>query len=188
MVKDISGQSSIIFTIGHSTRLLKDFVAILKSYKVKQIVDVRTIPRSRHNPQFNRETLPDDLSDVGIAYLHMPGLGGLRHPITDSSNLGWRNTSFRGFADYMQTEEFKESIDKLIEIAKKKQIVLMCAESVPWRCHRSLIADALQVRDMQVKHIMSQKSCKDHILTPWIKVHGFKITYPLATTISKRAK
>jgi len=185
MAKNISGQPPIIFTIGHSTYALKDFVAILKSHKVKKIIDVRTVPRSRHNPQFNKETLPDDLSEANIGYIHMPGLGGLRHPIKDSLNTGWRNVSFRGFADYMQIEEFEESIGKLIDIAKKKQVALMCAESVPWRCHRSLIADALQVRGIEVKHIISKKSCKDHVLTPWIKVCGLHITYPPEKAVSQ---
>lgn len=181
-------QPPVVYTIGHSTRLLKDFIAMLKKYNVRKLIDVRTVPRSRHNPQFNKESLPGDLSEAGISYLHMPGLGGLRHPMKDSPNMGWRNASFRGFADYMQTEDFKKSIDKLINIAKKKQVALMCAESVSWRCHRSLIADALQVRDVQVKHIMSQKSCKNHVLTPWIKVHGAQITYPLKKAVLKGPK
>lgn len=183
--KRIFKQPPIVFTVGHSTRLLKDFIAMLKNYNVKKLLDVRTVPRSRHNPQFNKETLPGNLSKTGISYLHMPGLGGLRHPAKDSPNTGWRNASFRGFADYMQTEDFKENMNNLIGIAKKKQVALMCAESVPWRCHRSLIADALQARGVQVKHIMSQKSCKDHVFTPWIKVRGLQITYPLKKTILK---
>lgn len=178
MTKRISKESVVVFTIGHSTRPVDDFIAMLKDHAVNKLIDVRTVPRSRHNPQFNKESLPDTLSAAGISYLHMPGLGGLRHPKKDSPNTGWRNASFRGFADYMQTDEYSENMDRLVELAKGAHIALMCAESLPWRCHRSLIADALQVRGIKVMHIMSPKSCKDHEMTPWIKVHGLKITYP----------
>lgn len=169
----------IVFTIGHSDRPLKDFIDMLKSNNVKKVIDVRTIPRSWHNPQFNKDTLPDVLSAAGISYTHMPGLGGLRRPVKDSLNTGWRNASFRGFADYMQTEEFKKNIEKLTAIAKYRRTALMCAESLPWRCHRSLIADALRIRGLKVKHIMSLKNCKEHVLTPWIKTRGLQITYPI---------
>src|SRR5208337_4489930 len=110
---------------------------LLQPYEVKQVVDVRTVPRSRHNPQFNRETLPDDLKASGIGYLHMPGLGGLRRPRPDSTNMGWRNASFRGFADYMETPEFENHLGNLIGLAQRKRVALMCAEALPWRCHRS---------------------------------------------------
>lgn len=172
-------KSFAIFTIGHGTKSIDELVGLLRIHEIQRIVDVRTIPRSRHNPQFNKESLPKSLKRVHIGYIHIKGLGGLRHAKKDSVNMAWRNTSFRGFADYMQTEEFKKNIDKLINIAKKKQIVLMCAESVPWRCHRLLIADALQVRGITVKHILGKKTCKDHELTPWIKICGLQITYPL---------
>ncbi len=188
MTKHVLAGSPVVFTIGHSVRGIEDLTNILTGYEVKKVVDVRTVPRSAHNPQFNKETLPHDLSGAGISYLHMPGLGGLRHPLKDSLNAGWRNASFRGFADYMQSKEFRENIDKLIDIAEMERIVLMCAESVPWRCHRSLIADALQVQGIQVKHIMGLKSCNDHMLTLWIKVRGAQITYPAVKAISKGPK
>ncbi|MFA5388310.1 MAG: DUF488 domain-containing protein [Candidatus Omnitrophota bacterium] len=167
-----------IFTIGHGAKPVDEFISLLKTYKVQRIVDVRTIPRSRHNPQFNKEILPKSLKKVHIGYIHIKGLGGLRHAKKDSVNMAWKNASFRGFADYMQTEDFNKSVERLIKLAKQKKISIMCAESVPWRCHRSLIADALQVRGVQVKHIMSRKTCNDHNLTPWAKVKDFQVTYP----------
>jgi uncharacterized protein (DUF488 family) len=143
-----------VVTIWHSTRTLETFIHLLQTYDVKQVVDVRTVPRSRHNPQFNHETLPDGLKAIGIGYLHMPGLGGLRRPRPDSTNMGWRNASFRGFADYMETPGFENHLGKLIKLAQRKRIALMCAEALPWRCHRSLIADALEVREIKVAHIL----------------------------------
>ena len=136
------------------------------------------MPRSRHNPQFNRETLPDALLMAGIDYIHMPGLGGLRHPQSNSPNTGWRNDAFRGFADYMQTKEFEANLQKLIGLARDGRIALMCAEAVPWRCHRSLIADALTVRGNAVEHIASKTHRSSHELTAWIRVEGDTITYP----------
>jgi uncharacterized protein (DUF488 family) len=170
-----------VFTIGHSTHTLEEFIKIIEKFKIEKIVDVRTIPRSRHNPQFNKETLPTDLLSAGIDYMHIAGLGGLRHTKVDSANKGWRNASFRGYADYMQTPDFEVSLNMLIEAAKKMQVAVMCAESLPWRCHRSLIADALLVRGFKVEHIMNNKKSLKHALTPWIKVEGTKITYPLAS-------
>ncbi len=172
-------KSFVIFTIGHGTKSIDEFIGLLKAYAVKRLVDVRTIPKSRHNPQFNKEILPKSLKKAHIGYIHINGLGGLRHAKKNSVNTAWRNASFRGFADYMQTEDFRKNIKKLIKIAKQKKIAIMCAESVPWRCHRSLIADALQVRGINVKHIMSRKTSKDHKLTPWIQVCDLQITYPL---------
>jgi uncharacterized protein (DUF488 family) len=157
---------------------LEDFISLLREYNVQRVVDIRTILRSRHNPQFNREELADSLKAVGIGYVHMSGLGGLRHSVPDSQNTGWRNLSFRGFADYMQKEEFEKSLQALIELAKTERLALMCAEAVPWRCHRSLIADALSVRGFQVKHILSSTSLRSHKITPWAKVNGTHITYP----------
>ncbi len=168
----------LILTIGHSTRLPEEFIDLLKTHRVKMIVDVRTVPRSRHNPQFNLEILPDTLKSARIGYKHISGLGGLRHPQTDSPNLGWRNSSFRGFADYMQTLEFEKNLKELIGLTRRKRICLMCAESVPWRCHRSLIADALQVRGLLVKHIMSKSEPKLHKLTSFARVDGTQVTYP----------
>ena len=155
---------------------------------MQKVVDIRTIPRSRHNPQFNREELPNSLKAMGIGYVHMSGLGGLRHSVPDSPNTGWRNLSFRGFADYMQKEEFEKSLRVLIELAKTERLALMCAEAVPWRCHRSLIADALSVRGVQVKHILSSASLQSHKITPWAKMNGTHITYSGEEPRNNRAR
>ncbi len=178
MVQTKSELSFTVLTIGHSTRPLEAFIHLLQNYSIMKVVDIRTVPRSRHNPQFNRETLPTALAAVIIGYVHLPGLGGLRHPRPDSPNRGWRNSSFRGFADYMQTEEFQENLERLIQLAEREQIVIMCAESVPWRCHRSLIADALSARSIQVAHIISATHRQPHEVTPWARVEGTRITYP----------
>jgi len=177
-----------VLTIGHSTRTFEAFLRLLQSHGVEQVVDVRTIPRSRRNPQFNKETLPDALKAASIGYEHMAGLGGLRHAHADSVNTGWQNASFRGFADYMQTSEFAESLESLIALAKKKRIAVMCAEAVPWRCHRSLIADALTVRGIKVEHIMSGVRLQDHALTSFAQVEGLRITYPPEGAAEKDAK
>jgi uncharacterized protein (DUF488 family) len=165
-------------TVGHSTRTLEEFIGLLQENGIELVIDVRTIPRSRHNPQFNSESLPGKLKESGIGYLHMEGLGGLWHTRSDSTNRGWRNLSFRGFADYMQTKEFSENIEKLITLAGKKKITLMCAETLPWRCHRSLIGDALLVRGIPVEHIMSSGHIQPHRLTSFAHVEGLNITYP----------
>ena len=178
MGKRAAPASISVLTVGHSTRTLAAFVELLQAHKVKRVIDVRTVPRSRHNPQFNSESLPEALSATGIAYRHLPGLGGLRHPRRDSPNTGWRNASFRGFADYMQTPEFEVGLKELIKLARCRRSAVMCAEAVPWRCHRSLIADALLARGVKVEHIMSDKVRREHTLTPWAKVSGTGITYP----------
>ena len=165
--------------MGHSTRPIEDFLALLAAHKVKQLVDVRTIPRSRHNPQFNTDQLAHSLSEAGIRYLHMPDLGGLRHSRKDSINLAWRNLSFRGYADYMQTPEFERALDRLIELAQQRRTAIMCAEAVPWRCHRSLIADALLARRIPAEEIVSRTTLRAHKLTPWARVDGTRVTYPL---------
>jgi len=170
-----------VFTIGHSTRALDAFIQVLRVHGVTHVVDVRTIPRSRHNPQFNRDTLPEALGLAGIAYTHMEQLGGLRHARPDSPNTGWHNSSFRGFADYMQTPEFEAGLEKLIRLAEQEQVVIMCAEAVPWRCHRSLIADALKVRGVQVQNIIGAGRTQPHVLTPFARVSGTRITYPPET-------
>lgn len=169
---------SVVLTIGHSTRTIEEFIALLKAHGATCVVDVRTVPRSRHNPQFNKDSLPRSLKKTGLGYVHMPGLGGLRHAKCDSPNMGWRNASFRGYADYMQTAEFEKSLGELIELAKQESVVLMCAEAVPWRCHRSLIADALLVRGIRTEHIMSPTRRQSHSLTPFAKVHGTTLAYP----------
>ena len=167
-----------VLTIGHSTRSLEEFAGLLKSHSVARLVDVRKMPRSRHNPQFNADALAQSLESYGIGYTHFPGLGGMRSGKADSSNIGWRNASFRAYADYMQTAEFTDNLEKLIAIAKHEQVALMCAEAVPWRCHRSLIADALLVRNINVEEILSNTRCEPHQLTPFAQVDGTNITYP----------
>ena len=173
----LDGAGCTVVTIGHSTRTLETFIRLLQSYEVKQVVDVRTVPRSRHNPQFNRETLPDVLNAATLGYLHMPGLGGLRRPRPDSRNTGWRNASFRGFADYMETPEFESHLGKLIELAQCKRVALMCAEALPWRCHRSLIADALEVRGIRVAHILSSNNLQPHRIWSFAQVAGTRLLY-----------
>jgi len=165
-------------TIGHSTHPIEEFIRMLEAHGIRQLVDVRTIPRSRRNPQFNRENLPASLEVAGIGYRHMPGLGGLRHARKDSVNTGWRNASFRGYADYMQTPEFCENLNQLIQLASEAPTAIMCAEAVPWRCHRSLIADALVVRGVSVLEILSATKAQPHAITPFAKVEGQKLTYP----------
>ncbi len=167
-----------VMTIGHSTRPIDDFVRLLKSHGVERLVDVRTVPRSRHNPQFNSDQLSPSLHSAGIHYSYMPGLGGFRHARSDSINKGWRNASFRGYADYMQTAEFREHLDALTGLAEQEKIVVMCAEAVPWRCHRSLIADALLVRGIEVREITGATATRAHSLTPFAQVSGTKIIYP----------
>ncbi|MDA8154903.1 MAG: DUF488 domain-containing protein [Actinomycetota bacterium] len=166
-----------IYTIGHSTRLLEDFIWILKKYGITTVADVRTVPRSAFNPQFNIDSLPASLKAAGIGYEHIRGLGGLRHPKKDSPNTGWQNYSFRGFADYMLTADFHENLEKLIALGREGKVAVMCAEAVPFRCHRSLIADALVVRGIKVMHIMSEKKAQEHKLNPMATVETGNIIY-----------
>ena len=180
--------SVTIFTIGHSTHSIEEFMTIVKAHGIELIIDVRTIPKSRHNPQYNSDTLAAALYANAIGYEHLPGLGGLRHAKKDSINTAWENASFRGFADYMQTEDFERSLKTLIERAGKRPTAIMCAEAVPWRCHRSLIADALLVRGIAVMDIMSKTSVKAHTMTPWAQVTGTSITYSATPSISSRKK
>ncbi len=170
----------VVFTIGHSTRTIEDFISLLREYGIQQLIDIRTIPKSRHNPQFNQADLRKSLKNKRIGYRHMKGLGGLRHAKKDSINMAWQNASFRGYADYMQTEQFEANLEKLIGYAQKKQIAIMCAEAVPWRCHRSLIGDALLIRGIEVENIMSHTKVEKHTLTPWAKRRGTKVWYPKA--------
>jgi uncharacterized protein (DUF488 family) len=178
MKDSASSASLIIMTIGHSTRTAKELIRLLKGHQVRRLVDVRSIPRSRHNPQFNRSELSRALHSSRLHYRYMPGLGGFRHARRDSPNAGWHNASFRGFADYMQTPEFSENLDELITLAKSERIAIMCAEAVPWRCHRSLIADALLARGIEVQEITSATRVQRHTLTPWGKITGRQVTYP----------
>jgi uncharacterized protein (DUF488 family) len=168
----------VLYSIGHSTRPLAEFIGLLQDFGVELVADVRTVPRSRHNPQFNRETLPGELAAAGIGYVHLPRLGGLRHPKKDSPNQGWRNPSFRGFADYLKTPEFEAGLAELLELARERRTTLMCAEAVPWRCHRSLIADALAVRGVRVEHILGPGKAQAHRLTPFARVEAGGLIYP----------
>ncbi len=167
-----------IYTIGHSTRTIEQFIGLLKAHSIQELVDVRTVPKSRHNPQFGSEALADSLRQAGIRYRHLGALGGLRHARKDSANTGWENASFRGFADYMATPEFQAGLEELEALAEKQTVAIMCAEAVPWRCHRSLIADALTVRGWQVLHITSKKTAKPHELTPFLQLRDGTLTYP----------
>jgi uncharacterized protein (DUF488 family) len=173
-------RASTVLTIGHSTRTLEEFIRVLQAHGVTRVVDVRTVPRSRHNPQFNRDTMPAALKKADIGYTHLAKLGGLRRTTRDSVNGGWRNASFRGYADYMQTPEFQEGVDRVIQLSREDRIALMCAEAVPWRCHRSLIEDALSVRGIPGEDIMSATLRRRHVLTSFAKVRGTRITYPAA--------
>ena len=167
-----------VYTFGHSTRPIEEFIHLLKLHQIETVVDVRSIPKSRHNPQFNEDALRTSLAASGLAYQHFEGLGGLRHTTHASVNTAWRNASFRGYADYMQTPAFTENLEKLMALAAQTQVVIMCAEAVPWRCHRSLIGDALIIRGITVEDIISEHSCTPHTLTPFAKVDGLVITYP----------
>ena len=167
-----------IFTVGHSTLPIERFVALLRAYGIECLADIRTVPKSRHNPQFNAEALADILRLAHIEYVAMKSLGGLRRPRKDSPNTGWRNESFRGYADYMHTEAFQNALSALIQLSRQKTVAIMCAEAVPWRCHRSLVADALTIRGVSVVHILSETSRQMHKLTSFAHVQGLKITYP----------
>ncbi len=177
----MQSDSPLICTIGHSNHPIDTFIDLLRRNDVVRVIDVRTIPRSRHNPQFNRDLLPESLSASQISYTYIAGLGGLRHARTDSSNTGWHNLSFRGYADYMQSPEFAENVQLAAEMAKAERCVLMCAEAVPWRCHRSMIGDALLVRGIRVEDIIGPNARKPHILTAFAHVDGTQITYPPPT-------
>lgn len=169
-----------VYTIGHSTHDKKKFLEMLKAHGIKLLIDVRTIPRSRKVPQFNRDVLEEYLRKNKILYVHMPQLGGLRHSCKDSINTGWRNLSFRGFADYMQSDEFWKGIEDLMIYAKGNDAAIMCAEALPWRCHRSLIADALLSKGIKVFHIISEKSLLEHKMTEFAEVRNGRIFYPAA--------
>lgn len=172
----------VIFTIGHSTHPIGEFVELLQAHGVKEVVDVRSVPRSRHNPQFNVDVLKISLGAVHIKHRYLKKLGGFRHTTKDSINLGWRNVSFRGYADYMASPGFEEGLDSLIKIARLRTTAIMCAEAVPWRCHRSLIADALIKNGWLVRDIMSRTSAKRHRLTPFLKVRKRQLIYPVLKT------
>lgn len=167
-----------IYTIGHSTHEIGEFIALLQSHGIETLADIRTIPKSRYNPQFEQDVLKSELNKHQIAYVYMKDLGGLRHARKDSPNGGWHNSSFRGYADYMQTNEFVKTLDILVETGKKKRTAIMCAEALPWRCHRSLVADALLVRKISVLDIMPDGGISPHKMTRFAHVEGKAITYP----------
>jgi uncharacterized protein (DUF488 family) len=167
----------VVFTIGHSTRPIEEFIGLLQSNGIRQLIDIRTIPKSRRNPQFSADSLATSLLAAGVGYTHLKALGGLRHPRNDSVNTGWRNASFRGYADYMQTLEFEAGLARAVALAKQEPTALMCAEAVPWRCHRSLVADALVVRGIEVLEIVNKSSPEAHKVTPFARVTGTQITY-----------
>ncbi len=167
-----------LWTIGHSTRPNEDFIGLLLTHGIQLLVDVRTIPFSRRNPQFHQEALAQSLREAGLQYRHMPALGGRRKARPASVNVGWRNEGFRGYADYMQTQEFWDGLEELVDIGQQSSTVIMCAEAVPWRCHRTLIADALVIRGWTVDHIISASSLKSHTLTPFAKPEAGRLTYP----------
>jgi uncharacterized protein (DUF488 family) len=176
-----------IFTIGHSTRTLDELVELLRAHGVRRVIDIRTIPRSRRNPQYNRETLGPALRSRKIGYVHLKDLGGLRRAKPNSRNLGWHNASFRGFADYMQTAGFEAALRRAIELSKDKPSALMCAEAVPWRCHRSLVADSLAARKFSVEHIMSVTRANRHKLTSFARVRGKRVTYPSDKPVRRKS-
>ncbi len=167
-----------VFSIGHSTRSIEEFIGLLKSNGVRRLIDIRSIPKSRRNPQFSTAALAASLRIAGIEYVHIKALGGLRQPRKDSVNLGWRNASFRGYADYMQTAEFEAAIGRATDLGSEKPTALMCAEAVPWRCHRSLVADALLARGIEVQEIISSAPPAAHKLTPFARVEGTQVSYP----------
>jgi uncharacterized protein (DUF488 family) len=182
----VNDYGSVVLTVGHSTRPLDEFVALLVSHSVTRLIDVRTIPRSRHNPQFNRDTLPAVLAAADIHYEHVAMLGGFRHASAKSPNLGWRNAMFRGYADHMLTREFAHALAALLKQAKHERLALMCAEAVHWQCHRSLIADALVVHGLCIEEIISRTRRQKHALTSFAKVNGTTITYPPEVAATSR--
>lgn len=168
----------VVHTIGHSTRPIDEFVDLLRRNGIDTLVDIRTVPKSRHNPQFERSRLEKSLAEAGIEYRYAGSLGGLRRPAEDSINTGWRNASFRAYADYMQSDAFAHAVDELVALASTRRVAIMCAEAVPWRCHRSLIGDALLVRGIPVLDVIGAGAAKPHRLTPFAAVEGTRVTYP----------
>jgi uncharacterized protein (DUF488 family) len=169
---------TVVLTVGHSNRPLEEFLHVLRAHRVTLIIDVRKMPGSRRNAQFSRDLLPQALYEAGIGYVHLPGLGGLRRRTPGSPNAGWENASFQGYADYMLTSEFERSLEELLKQARGQRAALMCAEAVPWRCHRSLIADALVARGIAVAHLLSASRARPHALRSWAHVNGVRVTYP----------
>jgi uncharacterized protein (DUF488 family) len=170
---------STICSIGHSTRSAEEFIRILRANSITLVADIRTVPKSRHNPQFEGGALERSLEEAGIGYVHLKGLGGLRHPRKDSVNLGWRNESFRGYADHMETEEFQTALSALVKMSEEQPVAIMCAEGNPFRCHRTLVADALTARGTRVVHVSSERSARVHALTRFAKKQtDGRVAYP----------
>ena len=174
------GGRKIVYTIGHSTRTLEELIELLKLNGVDLLVDIRRVPRSGTNPQFNMDSFPDELRKKSeIGYTHMKGLGGLRRAKPDSKNIAWRNQSFRGYADYMQTEEFEKSFNELERLIEDNHVIcLMCAEAVPWRCHRFLLSDSLVAKGYEVIHIIGKTSLRQHTLSRMAEVVDGRVSYP----------
>jgi uncharacterized protein (DUF488 family) len=168
----------IIYTIGHSTRAFDGLVDLLKTHRVKQLADVRSIPRSRRHPHFSIDRLSVALPLVDIAYRHAPQLGGMRKPRPDSTNTGWHHPGFRGYADYLATRPFEQGMAELLTWARDRPTAVMCAEAVWWRCHRQLIADALVARGVEVRHIISSVEPQRHELTEFARIEEGQVTYP----------
>ncbi len=176
MINDM--KKLVLYTIGHSTRTIKEFLSLLEAHGIKKMIDIRTIPKSRHNPQYNEADLRASLKQAHIRYAHVKKLGGLRHTHADSKNDAWLNASFRGYADYMQTDDFQKGLQRLEKDAGKQPVAIMCAEGNPWRCHRSMVADAMTVAGWRVLEIQSRKSTKLHKRTAFLRVRKGKLTYP----------
>ncbi|RKH56504.1 DUF488 domain-containing protein [Corallococcus llansteffanensis] len=167
-----------MFALGHSTRTVEELVEMLWANGVRTLVDIRTVPRSRTNPQFNVDVLGKTLMRAGVEHLHLAALGGLRRARKDSPNGAWRNASFRGYADYMLTKDFTQGLEALREVALRGPVALMCAEALRWRCHRSLVADALWARGVPVMHITSPTRVEPHLLTAFAELRGRQVLYP----------
>jgi hypothetical protein len=178
---------AVVLAVGHSTRPLEELIAALRAHGVETLADIRTIPKSRHNPQFAATSLTRALARAGIRYAHLPRLGGLRRPRADSPNAAWRNASFRGYADHMQTDEFAEGLEELKALARDGPVAIMCAEAVPWRCHRSLVADALWARGVVVGHLGGSGAPRRHRLTPFARISARRVTYPSCPGVDREA-
>ena len=172
------GEEVVIWTIGHSTRSIDAFMELLQARGIERLADIRTIPQSRRHPHFGQAALARVLADAGLGYTHLRGLGGLRKPRPDSTNMAWQNDSFRGYADHMQTAEFSGALEELVRLASAERVAIMCAEAVPWRCHRQLVADALVARGIEAREIESPTRTRAHTLTSWARIEGGRVTYP----------
>ena len=172
-----------VLTVGHSTRSLEEFLGLLRHHRVEEVWDIRTAPGSRRLPHFRKAELAAVLPEAAIAYRHEPRLGGLRKPRADSPNRAWRNESFRGYADHMRTPDFEAALSALVEAQRGRRLAIMCAEAVPWRCHRSLVADALTARGVEVLDIISEAPPRAHRMTPFAVIENGAVTYPAADTL-----